>query len=192
MIYLPLLAILLFLGPMLSAIAIRRSLSAQRQSALIGICLFYGILPLITAWIGVSLGDRFDCPVSSITYRCFEAPQLSELISWLVLSHWLAVITIPSAVLGIIGLLISLRLTSSALRWAGTDASTPPAVFYRSRRDKVVAGLCAALAQRWRLPVLGIRAVAVVLLIVTSILASCVYLWCWIAFPLEPPFRSAS
>ena len=78
MIYLPLLAILLFLGPMLSRSPSGIAL-AQRQSALIGICLFYGILPLITAWIGVSLGDRFDCPVSSITYRCFEAPSYQNL-----------------------------------------------------------------------------------------------------------------
>lgn len=189
MIYMPLFAILLFLGPMLSAIAIRRSLSVQQQSALLGVCLLYGAFPLITAWIGLGLGDHFECPVSSITYRCFEAPQLSALISGLVLSHWLAIVTIPSAILGIIGLLISLRLSSTS-RPTGTNARTPTAIFYRSRRDKVVAGLCAAIAQRWRLPVLAVRAVTVALLIVTSILASGVYVWCWIAFPLEPPVES--
>ncbi|MGI8935707.1 MAG: hypothetical protein ACR2FS_16705 [Phormidesmis sp.] len=46
------------------------------------------------------------------------------------------------------------------------------------------------MAQRWSLPVLAVRTVAVVLLIVTSILALGLYFWCWIAFPLEPPTES--
>lgn len=175
---------------MLSAIAIRRSLSAQRQSVLLGVCVLYGAFPLIIAGLGMGLAQRFECSVSSIVYECAESPQLSAPISGLVFSHWLAIVTIPSAVLGVIGLLISLRFSSNVPSPQSTDASPPTAIFYRSRRYKVVAGLCGVLAERWNLPVLAVRTAAVVLLVVTSFLTLGLYLWCWIAFPSEPPIES--
>lgn len=66
------------------------------------------------------------------------------------------------------------------------------AVFYRSRRDKVLSGLCGAIAQKWNLPNLGVRIVTVVLAVVLSAPTLVIYQWCWLAFPLEPPVESVS
>jgi hypothetical protein len=59
MIYFPLIMALLFVGPALSAIAIRRSLPIRWQLGLLSICIFYGIFPLLLAWGGLSLAERF-------------------------------------------------------------------------------------------------------------------------------------
>ncbi|MGI8935706.1 hypothetical protein [Leptolyngbya sp. BC1307] len=77
MIYMPLLAILLFLGPVLSAVAIRRSLSVRQQFALVSVCIFYGMFPLIIAWARHELrrsprmlGEQHYLPV------CYGSPAI--------------------------------------------------------------------------------------------------------------------
>ena len=184
MVFLSLVFVLPFLGWVPSAIAVRRSLSVRWQLVLLATCLLYGILPLLVAWAGMSLAEHFACSVSGITYQCPTAPELSDLFSGMVLSHWLAIATFPSGALGALGMLVSLGLRISA------NGRNLTATFRRSRRHKVAAGLCAALAQKWRLPLLAVRTVTVVLFIVTSMLGLCLYLWGWIAFPPEPSVES--
>ncbi len=75
----------------------------------------------------------------------------------MVFAHWLAIVTIPSAVLGVIGLLISWVFKVKRRRSFSS--------IYRSRRHKVIAGVCAAIAQHWRLPIQVVRIVTVTLAI---------------------------
>lgn len=58
MIYAPLILILFLLGPVLSAIALRRALSMQWHLALLGLFIVYAIAPLILSWGGLSLAER--------------------------------------------------------------------------------------------------------------------------------------
>ncbi|BCU12066.1 PspC domain-containing protein [Microcystis aeruginosa] len=110
--------------------------------------------------------------------------------TWIVFAHWLAIATIPSAVLGFIGLLISLIVKINPSQTEVSISGRPTAVFYRSRRHKVISGVCAAIAQRWRLPLQGVRIVTVILAVVIPGLVLLLYLWFWLAFPLEPPIES--
>lgn len=178
---------LFFFGPALSAIAIRRSLAIRWQWVLVSICLFYGIFPLLVALGGLGLAEGFRCKAEIIIYKCPGSPWLGELITGMVFAHWGAIITIPSGILGLIGLSISLALKAKTLRTDVHTAGRPASTFYRSRRHKVLGGICAAVAQQWRLPLLGVRIATVVLVIITG-MAIPLYLWLWLAFPLEPGF----
>jgi phage shock protein PspC (stress-responsive transcriptional regulator) len=101
------------------------------------------------------------------------------------MSHWLAIFAIPSAVLGAIGLLLSWILQYRRSHSNSDTSGQPLAIFYRSRRHKVIAGVCSALAQQWHQPIQLIRIVTVVLaLIIPASIA--LYFWCWVAFPIEP------
>ncbi|KXS89315.1 hypothetical protein OA58_22475, partial [Microcystis aeruginosa NIES-88] len=80
MIYFPLIVALLFVGPALSAIAIRRSLPIRWQLVLLGICIFYGIFPLLLAWGGLSLAERFACQAEIIVFHCPAPRWLGEII----------------------------------------------------------------------------------------------------------------
>lgn len=186
MIYLPLFAVLILVCPLLSAIAVRRSLSVRWHPALLSVFIFYGLLPLLVAWAGISLADRFGCTAENIVFQCPDSPQLSGLITAMVFAHWLAIATLLSAALGSIGLLVSFCSQVNASRQSDAVSASLPAAFYRSRRHSVIAGLCAAIAQRWQLPVFGVRAVTVAASVPLSGLALGIYLWCWLAFPLEP------
>jgi phage shock protein C len=52
MIYLPLISILLLVGPALAAIILTRSLTTRGHLSLLGMCILYGIFPLLVAWGG--------------------------------------------------------------------------------------------------------------------------------------------
>ncbi|HAX79956.1 MAG TPA: stress-responsive transcriptional regulator [Cyanobacteria bacterium UBA11372] len=184
--YLILIWALFFFGPALSAIAIRRSLTIRCQVVLLGICIFYGIFPLLLVWGGVSLAERFGCEAEITIYKCPGNPWLGNLITWTIFANWGVIITVPSGILGVIGLLISLVLKVNRLRTGLETAERSVAAFYRSRRHKVIAGVCAAIAQRCRLPILGVRIATVVLTIVKPGIGLLLYLWLWLAFPLEP------
>jgi phage shock protein C len=108
----------------------------------------------------------------------------------MVFAHWFAIATIPSAGLGFIGLLISLILKINTSRTEVNISGRPTAVFYRSRHHKAISGVCAAISQRWRLPLQGVRIVTVILAVVIPGLVLLLYLWFWLAFPLEPPIES--
>lgn len=182
MIYLPLISILLLVGPALAAIAITRSLNTRGHLVLLGVCILYGIFPFLVTWGGMGLAEGFGCSAEAVRFRCPSSSWLGEVISWMFMSHWLAIFAIPSAILGAIGLLMSL-----ILKVKRSDANTtamPRTLFHRSRH-KVFAGVCYALAQLWKLPILGVRIVTVILAIVLPGFIF-LYFWCWLAFPIEP------
>ncbi|HEY9608292.1 PspC domain-containing protein [Allocoleopsis sp.] len=191
--YPALLVALLFFGPALSAIAVRRSLSIPWQLVLLGVCVFYAISPILLTVGGMGLAERFGCEAGGmgiIIYKCPGTPWLGDVITWMAFAHWGAFLTIPSGVLGVIGLLTSLILKANRLRTGVNTSERPTATFYRSRRRKVIAGVCAAIAQRWGLSLLGVRIAIVVLSIAISGIGLLLYLWLWLAFPLEPSAES--
>ncbi len=176
MYYMPLLYAFLMVGPAIAGIAFSRRLSASWHWFLSGLCILYGVTPLLMTWSAYGLAKNFGCSVESIRFRCSSPGWLGDVLSGLSMSHWLLIFVIPSAVLGMIGLLISWVQTSKQLN--------SPSVFHRSRH-RVFGGVCGALAPQWNLPVLGVR-------IVTATLAILIpgfiflYVWCWLAFPIEP------
>ncbi|MDP5338595.1 MAG: PspC domain-containing protein [Nodularia sp. (in: cyanobacteria)] len=178
MVYLPLALTLFLVAPAVAAIAILRSPSMRWYLALFGFCIFYGAFPLLLAWGGLRLSDHFGCEAEAIVFVCPAPSWHGDLITGMVFAHWLAIITIPSAVLGAIGLLMSWVIKVKRL-------STLSSI-YRSRRHKVIAGICAAIAQHWRLPIQGVRIVTVILAVAIPGLILFLYLWLWLAFPLKP------
>ena len=185
MIYLPLLATLFFLAPAISAVAILRSLSLGWHLVLLGICIFYGASPLLIVWAGMGLAKNFNCLAEAVVFTCPNPPWLGGVITYMVFAHWLAIVTIPSAILGCLGLLISVILKTNPSLLNLNSAGTPIANFHRSRRHRAIAGVCAAIAQQWSLPVLGVRIITVILAIVIPGVLPIIYLWFWLAFPLE-------
>ncbi|MFW9260869.1 PspC domain-containing protein [Nostoc sp. CALU 546] len=182
MIYLPLISILFLVGPALAAIAITRSLTTRGHLVLLGVCILYGIFPFLVTWGGMGLAERFGCSAEAVCFICPSSSWLGGVISGMFMAHWLAIFAIPSAILGAIGLLISLIL--KVKRSNANTPVMPRTVFHRSRR-KVFAGVCYALSQLWNLPILGVRIVTVILAIVIPGFIF-LYFWCWLAFPIEP------
>jgi phage shock protein C len=197
MIYMSLIYVFLLVGPALAlakplpqqkpllwriaTIAFFRQLSTRWYWFLLLLCVFYGISPLLVTWSAFGLAKQFGCSAEVNRFFCPSPVWLGDVISGLAMSHWLAIFAIPSAILGSIGLLFSWILQHQKSRTTGE----PPAAFYRSRRHKVIAGVCSALAQRWHQSLALIRILAVVLAIVTPGFIF-LYLWCWLAFPIEP------
>lgn len=183
--FLSLISLLLFFGPALAAIAIRRSLSIPWQLVLLLICILYAALPILIALTGVDLAERNGCTVDITIYKCPGNPSLGERITLMTFAHWLAIITIPSGILGAIAILIYSTIRSAKLRKGEQTTEAPFAIFYRSRRHKVIAGICSAIAQKTNLPLLAVRITTVILAIVATGFGAPLYLWLWLAFPLE-------
>ena len=187
MIYALLNRVLLFAAPALAAVANRRSLSIRWQLIFLGICILYGSCPLLLAWGGLWLAERFNCEgYGMLVFHCPDFAWLGSLTSLMVFTHWFAMLTVPSAVLGCLGLLISLGLKVNALRINVNTSERSTGVFYRSRQHKIISGMCAATAQQLRLPISAVRIVIVMLVVVFPRTALSLYLWCWLAFPQEP------
>jgi phage shock protein C len=187
MLYMSLIYVFLLVGPAIAAIAFFQRLSTHWHLFLLGVCVFYGISPLLVTWGASGLAKQFGCSAEAVRFRCPDPVWLGDAISGLAMSHWLAIFAIPSAVVGAIGLLFSWILNHQQSRTTAGISGQPPATFYRSRRHKVIAGGCSALAQRWHQSLALVRIVAVVLTIVTPGFIF-LYLWCWLAFPIEPLF----
>jgi phage shock protein C len=185
MVYMSLIYVFLLVGPAIATIAFFRRLSTGWYWFLLGLCVFYGISPLLVTWGAFGLAKRLGCSAEAIRFRCPDPVWLGDVISGLAMSHWLAIFAIPSAVLGAIGLLFSWILNHQQSRTTAGISGQPPATFYRSRRHKVIAGICSALAQRWHQSLPLLRIVTVVLAIVIPGFIF-LYLWCWLAFPIEP------
>jgi phage shock protein C len=178
MLYLPLLYIFLLVGPAIAAIAFFRQLSTGWHLFLLLLCVIYGISPLLGTWSAYGLARQFGCSAEAVRFRCPSPVWLGDVLSGLSMSHWLAIFILPSAVVGAIGLLVSLIQTHKRLK-----SNTPMIVFHRSRR-RVFAGLCSALSQRWNLPIVGIRIITVILgIVIPGFLF--LYIWGWLAFPIE-------
>ncbi len=185
MIYSPLILTLLLIGPGLAAIAFLRSPSIRGHLLLLSICIFYGIFPLLLTWRGLSLAKRFSCESNAMVFHCPAPSWHGDIITGMVFAHWIAILTIPSAILGALGLLFSLILKIKRSRTNANISGRPTTFFYRSYRHKAIAGICAAISQRWKLPIQAVRIVTVVLAIIVPGLVLSLYLWCWLAFPLE-------
>lgn len=188
MLYLPLIGIFLLIGPAIAAIAFFRRLSTRWHLFLLSLCVVYGISPLLMTWGAIDLAERLSCTAEAIRFRCPSSVWLGDLISGLAMSHWLAIFAIPSAILGAIGLLTSAIVQQQHSRKTGNNSEQFPVAFYRSRRHKIIAGICSALAQNWHQPIQVIRIVAVVSAIVIPVFPL-LYLWCWLAFPIEPQLQ---
>ncbi|MEA5580194.1 PspC domain-containing protein [Nodularia harveyana UHCC-0300] len=190
MIYSSLILTLLFIGPALAAIAHRRSLSIGGHLLLFGICIFYGVFPLLVAWGGLHLTERFGCEAEAIIFNCPAPSWHGDLVTGMVFAHWIAIATIPSAIFGSIGLVSSLILKFNSSSKKVTISKNPTAAFYRSRRHKVIAGVCSAIARQRKLPIQGVRIVTVILAIILPGLILLLYLFLWLAFPLDMPIKS--
>lgn len=188
--FLSLISLLLFFGPALAAIAIRRSLSIPWQLVLLVICILYAVLPLLIALSGTAMAERYGCVPNMSAYKCPGDPSLGETITLMTFAHWLAIITIPSGILGMIGILIFLVIKIVRLRKGEQTTRTEFASFYRSRRHKLIAGICSAIAKKTNLSLLSVRIATVILAIVASGIGVPLYLWLWLAFPLEPEVKS--
>ena len=191
MFYLPvigfnlLIGLFLSVGPAIAGIAFFRRLSTRWHLFLLSLCVFYGISPFLVTWGALGLAKRFGCSAEAIRFSCSSLVWLGDVISGLAMSYWLAIFAIPSAILGAVGLLISGILQHRRAQISGNISEQFPAAFYRSRRHKIIAGVCSAIAQRWHQPLQIIRIVTVVLAIVIPGFIF-LYLWCWLAFPIEP------
>jgi phage shock protein C len=182
MYYMPLIYIFLLVGPAIAGIAFFRRPSQGWYWFLLGLCVVYGVSPFLMTWGAYGLAKRFGCAAEAIRFRCPSPVWLGDAISGLAMSHWLAIFVIPSAVLGAIGLLISGIFQHQRSR---NPNGPPPSAFYRSRRHKVIAGVCSALAERWHQSTQVIRIITVVLAIVIPGFVF-LYFWGWLAFPVEP------
>ncbi|NEO73932.1 PspC domain-containing protein [Moorena sp. SIO3H5] len=192
MIYLPLLLFLFLIGPVLAAIPVRRSVKLWQHWSLIGICIIFGILPLLLTFGGLQLAELLGCESVMITFTCPQKPWLGNIFSFMTFSHWFAILTIPSGFVGTVGLVITLvqRLKKSDDEISGSTRNR----FTRSRRHKIIAGVCGAIAQRFRISVLAVRIVTVAVSIVISPIGPIItlfYVWIWLAFPLSPSRENA-
>ncbi|NEO40338.1 MAG: PspC domain-containing protein [Moorea sp. SIOASIH] len=182
----------LLTGPALAAIPVRRSVTLSQHTNLIVICILYGIIPLLLTFGGVQLGLFFGCESVMITFTCPQKPWLGNILSFMTFSHWFAILTIPSGFVGTVGLVITLiqRLKKSEDEISGSTRNR----FTRSKRQKIIAGVCGAIAQRFRISVLAVRIVTVAVSIVISPIAPIItlfYVWIWLAFPLSPSMENA-
>ena len=196
MIYLPLLLLLLFIGPAIAAIPVRRSVTFSQHTDLIAGCILYGILPLALTFAGFPLGLLFGCEPGGagiITFTCPQQPWLGNILTFMAFAHGLAIFTIPSALVGTVGLVITLvqrRLKKSEDEISGSTRNR----FTRSRRHKIIAGVCGAIAQRFRISVMAVRIATVALSIIISPIGPIItlfYVWIWLAFPLSPSRENA-
>jgi len=175
----------LLVGPAIATIAFFRRLSIRWHWFLLSLCVIYGISPFLLTWGALDLAKRFGCSAEAVRFSCPSPDWLGDVISGLAMAHWLAIFAIPSAIFGAIGLLISGILQHKRSQDTGGTSGETPAAFYRSRRRKVIAGVCSALAQLWHQPLSVIRIVTVILAIVIPGFIF-LYLWSWLAFPVEP------
>ena len=197
MIYFLLLLIwlLALIGPALAAIPVRRSVKLWQHWSLIGICIIFGILPLLLTFGGLQLGELFGCESVSmgiISFTCAQKPWLGNILSFMTFTHWFAIFTIPSAFVGTVGLVITLvqGLKKSEDEISGSTRNR----FTRSRRHKIIAGVCGAIAQRFRISVMAVRIATVALSIIISPIGPIItlfYVWIWLAFPLSPSRENA-
>jgi phage shock protein C len=175
-IYMLVTGLLFVFGPVISAMAVRFSLPIFWQWSLAGICIIYGIFPLLLASGSSSLAKYLGCTTQLVMYACPGNRWFETLMSW-GLAPWAAIWTVPSGLFGSLGLLFSISMSVRGKQ-------TP--FIYRSRRQKVFAGVCAAIAERTGLSLLGVRIGMVVSAVLLSVIVPVLYCWMWLAFPLAP------
>lgn len=183
MIYLPFVLLLISIGPILAAIPVRRSIKVWQHWGLIGICILYGISPLLIASGGLYLADLLDCKADVIVFTCPQQPWLGDVITYMTFSHWLFFLTLPSASIGT--LLLIIRLVQRFKRSDDEISEQPRNGFKRDRNHKIIAGVCGAIAQKLGISVLLVRIITVASTVIIPVVVLPMYLWTWLAFPLS-------
>jgi len=94
----------ILVGPALCFLAIR-SRSTPQKLLLLGLCILYGVLPLLLGSVGTSLATSSGCQVEmGLNYQCPTNPELGDLITTMVfIGAWGPIVTIPSSALGLLG-----------------------------------------------------------------------------------------
>ncbi len=75
-------------------------------------------------------------------------------------------------------------------RYCGSTLDAPTTPWYRVRRGKMIAGVCAGLAKHFGLSANGLRIAAVLLTILGAGWGLIVYVVLWVIMPYEPASRS--
>jgi len=175
--------LILSIGPVLAAIPVRRSIKVWQHWSLIGICILYGIIPILITYGGLYLANLLGCKADVIIYTCPQQPWLGDVISYMAFSYWLFFLTFPSAFISTLLLIIRLvqRLKSSN----NGISEQPINGFKRDRNHKIIAGVCGAIAQKLGISVLLVRIITVASTVMIPMLILPIYLWTWLAFPLS-------
>ncbi len=71
-------------------------------------------------------------------------------------------------------------------RYCGSTLNAPTNPWYRVRRGKMIAGVCAGLAKHFGLSASGLRIAAVLLTILGAGWGLIVYVVLWVIMPYEP------
>ncbi len=71
-------------------------------------------------------------------------------------------------------------------RYCGSSLESPTSPWYRSRRGKMIAGVCAGLAKHFGLSVNGLRVAAILLTVLGVGWGVIVYVVLWVIMPYEP------
>ena len=100
MVYMSLIYVFLLVGPAIAATVFFRRLSTRWHWFLLSVCVFYGISPSLVTWGALGLAKQFGCSAEAVRFRCLNPVWLGDAISGLAMSHWLAIFTILSAVVG--------------------------------------------------------------------------------------------
>lgn len=181
-----LLGAMLPIGPFLAAIALRRSLAMPWRVLLLGICILHGLSPFIAASIGLSLAESYGCETDITLYECPGNAEMGDMVTNLTFAPWAAIITLPSGLAGVIGLCTASGLHANRSQAGASARIDSGRSFYRSRRRKAIAGVCAAVARRFGLSVLLVRIGVVLFSLLTPGIGFLVYLVLRLAIPLEP------
>jgi phage shock protein C len=168
--------LLFIFGPVVSAIAVRISLPMFWQWCVMALCIIYGISPLLFVVGSSNLAKYLGCTIENLYYICPGNQWIGNLMSWSNLAPWITILTLPSGIFGLTGILFSISMRSMG-------KTTP--FLYRRRHRKFCAGVCVAIAERLGLSLLGVRVAIVLSMILFPEIALVLYCWMWIAFPLD-------
>ncbi len=100
------LMLLLTAAPVVAAILFRQVLFTHLWLGTL-VCVLYGAAPLLVAWLGLELSQRLGCTVSRIVFQCPQSAWHGQIVTAMVFTHWLAIATIPAALLGLASILFS-------------------------------------------------------------------------------------
>lgn len=83
-------------------------MSFKLHSILLGIALFYTVLPIFLAFSGATFAHLCGCEPNESGFTCEGRPFLSELFSVMAHLHLFALITLPTG--GIVSLILGVSL----------------------------------------------------------------------------------
>lgn len=83
-------------------------MSLKLHGILLVVALVYAAAPLLATYAGLKLAEVFGCQAEGIEFTCSQNPWLGGLFTYMVFSHWLAILTVPTGGLAAIVLGFSL------------------------------------------------------------------------------------